>query len=140
MGDLKLSGDLNLIGPLDLKADGGKVKIDDKEILVVQTTPGNAHGTDGIPVILPPPPATPTDTGPNATIIVSFNNTVKIDGKAAVAMGVHLQGNTPTWPGMVLPSANNTGVKANYLFMNVQEDTGITLPNGGTVTYQQSRQ
>lgn len=138
MGDLVLSGQLNFIGQLNLKGDGGKVKVDANEVLV-ELTPGTAHGK-GAPVILPPPPAGPIDPGPNATIIKSFNPTVTIAGKTAVAMGLHLQGDTSIWPGMVLPSSNNPGVKANYLAMNVQNDTGVTLPNGGTVTYDTSGQ
>lgn len=138
MGDLVLSGELNFLGMLDLKGDGGKVKVDGNEILVKQT-PGNAHGK-GVPVILPPPPAGPLDTGADATIIVSFNATITINGEHAVTMGVHMQGDIPTWPGMVLPSSNNSGVKANHIPMNVQNDTGITLPNGGTVTYDTSGQ
>lgn len=138
MGDLVLSGELNVSGPLDLKGDGGKVKVDSNEILV-EKAPGTAHGM-GAPVILPPPPVGPIDAGPNATIIKSFNSTVTINGESAVAMGLHLQGDIPMWPGLVLPSSNNSGVKANYLPMNVQNDTGITLPNGGTVTYDTSGQ
>lgn len=138
MGDLVLKGQLNLLGMLDLKGDGGKVKVDGNEVLV-QKPPGNAHGK-GVPVILPPPPAGPIDDGPDATITVSFNSTVTINGEAAIAMGVHLQGRTAIWPGMVQPSSNNAGVKANHLLMNVQNDTGVTLPNGGTVTYTTSGQ
>lgn len=138
MGDLVLSGELNLNGLLDLKSDGGKVKVDGNEILV-EKPPGNPHGK-GVPVILPPPPAGPIDAGPDATIIKSFNVTITINGETAVAMGLHLQGDTSIWPGMVMPSSNNPGVKANYLPMNVQNDTGVTLPNGGTVTYDTSGQ
>jgi hypothetical protein len=139
MGDLVLTGKLNLAGQLDLKGDGGKVKVDANEILVVQQIPGKSHGT-GPPVILPPPPVGPVDAGPNATIFMSFNATVTINGIAAVATGLHLQGNTPTWPGMVQPSSINTGVTANNAPINVQNDTGVTLPNGGTVTYDTSGQ
>ncbi len=138
MGDLVLGGDLNLIGALDLKGDGGKVKIDGNEVLV-EKPPGNAHGK-GVPVIVPPPPFGPIDAGPDAKIIKSFNATVTINGEIAVAMGLHLQGDTSMWPGMVMPSSNNAGVKANYLPINVQQDTGITLPNGGPVTYDTSGQ
>ena len=138
MGDLVLSGQLNFIGVLDLKGDGGKVKVDGNEILV-EKPPGNAHGK-GVPVILPPPPVGPLDTGVDATIFKSFNATITINGEIAVAMGLHLQGDTQIWPGMVMPSSNNAGVKANYLPTNVQNDTGITLPNGGTVTYDTSGQ
>ncbi len=138
MGDLKLSGTLNLTGLLNLSGDGGKVKIDDNEILV-EKPPGNAHGK-GAPVILPSPPATPTDTGPDATIFKSFNSTVTINGDPAVTMGLHLQGNTPMWPGIVSPSINNAGVTVNFLPINVQNDIGTTLPNGGSVTYDTSQQ
>ena len=43
MGDLVLSGQLNFLGMLNLKGDGGKVKVDGNEILV-ELTPGTAHG------------------------------------------------------------------------------------------------
>lgn len=138
MSDLELGGQLKLVGLLDLKGDGGKVTIDGNEILI-KMPPGSPHGK-GAPVILPPPPVGPIDAGPDATIFISFNATITIDGEVAVAMGLHLQGDIPMWPGMVLPSSNNSGVKANGLPINVQNDTGITLPNGGTVTYDTSGQ
>lgn len=138
MGDLVLSGVLNLTGTLKLSADGGRVKVDENEILIEQT-PGNAHG-QGSPVILPPPPAGPIDTGVDATIFKSFTSTVTINNNPVVTMGMYLQGNTPTWPGMVLPSSNNPGVTVNYLLINVQNDTGITLPNGAPVKLTTSRQ
>ena len=139
MSDLLLSGKLNLSGVLKLAGDPGKVMVENLEALVEQT-PGNAHG-QGAPVIIPTPPAGPIDPGPNATIFKSFNSTVTIDNQAVVAMGLHLQGDTSAWPGMVQPSVGNTvAVTINNLAINVQNDTGITLPSGGTVKYATSGQ
>ncbi|PID85217.1 MAG: hypothetical protein CSB13_09225 [Chloroflexi bacterium] len=137
MGDLTLSGTLNLMGSLVLAGDGGKVTVDGNEVLVEDA--GHAHGA-GVPVILPPPPASPVDTGTDAKIFKSFNSTVTTGGKAIVTMGLHLQGNIPTWPGMVLPSSMNPAVTINFIQINVAGDQGITLPNSGPVTYNSSGQ
>lgn len=137
MGDLTLSGTLNLMGNMVLAGDGGKVTVDGNAVLVEDAN--HAHGT-GIPVILPPPPASPIDTGVDAKIFKSFNSTVTAGGKNVVTMGLHLQGNTPSWPGMVLPSSVNPTVTINFLPINVEGDQGITLPNGGTATYNSSGQ
>lgn len=137
MADLILSGNLLLSGTLKLATtSGGKVKVDSAEVLVVEGAEGK-----GIPVIQPPPPATPVDTGPKVVIKQSFNRSVTANNKTIVAQGVCMQGNTPTWPGMVLPSTQNNGaVKANGIPINVEGDSGITLPNGGSVTFNTSGQ
>ena len=137
MGDLVLSGILNLKGTLQLEGDGGKVTVDGKPVLVEKS--GHNHGT-GIPVILPPPPAAPTDPAPQVNIFKSFNSTVTAGGLNIVTMGLHLQGSTPTWPGMVLTSVSNPPVTINFLAINVEGDQGITLPNGGTANYTSSGQ
>ncbi len=137
MGDLKLSGTLNFSGDLKLKSDG-KVLAEGKAVLL-EMQPGSTHG-DGGPVILPPPPVGPVDTGTGAVVFKSFNASVKVQGANAVTMGIHLQGDGSIWPGMVLPSSNNTGVTVNGLPLNVEGDSGITLPNGGSVTYSSSGQ
>ncbi|MCP9835699.1 hypothetical protein [Cyanobium sp. La Preciosa 7G6] len=134
MTDLILKGTLNLAGTLNLVAsNGGKVKIDAREVLVEGAT-----GT-GVPVILPPPPAAPIDTGTDVNINQSFNQSVTVGPvkKPVVALGICLQGQTPTWPGMVLPSVNNSTVFINGVRVNVEDDTGVTLPNGGTITFGQ---
>lgn len=137
MGDLNLKGTLNLGGTLTLAGDGGKVLVDGKEALLEDA--GTAHGK-GVPVILPPPPASPIDTGTDAKIFKSFNSTVSVSNKAIVTMGLHLQGDAGTWPGMVMISAMNPTVTINYLAINVVGDKGITLPNGGPVNYTTSGQ
>jgi hypothetical protein len=135
MGDLNLTGPLNFMGNLTLK---DKVKVGGAEALVVANGIGQAP-----PVILPPPPASPTDPAPGVNVIVSFNLTIKAGTKPIVAQGMCMQGSTPTWPGMVLPSNVNTGptaVKANGLPMNVVGDQGVTFPSGGSITFNSSGQ
>ena len=135
MGDLKLTGPLNFMGSLTLK---DKVLVGGSEVLVVANGLGQAS-----PVILPPPPASPTDPAPGVNIIVSFNMTIKAGTKPIVAQGMCMQGSTPSWPGMVLPSSANSGgtaVKANGLPMNVVGDKGVTFPSGGSVSFTQSGQ
>jgi len=139
MADLVLKGKLELHGLLTLKASGGKVKVDANEALV-ELTPGQQHGT-APPVIMPPPPASPLDTGPNVVIINSFNKTVKAGTKAVVTQGILMQGNTPTWPGMVLPSQNNSGpVTINHIPINVVGDQGVVFPSGGSANFNTSGQ
>ena len=142
MGALNLFGTLNLMGTLTLAADGGKVTVDGAPVLLEFEDVSHAHDTDAAPVILPPPPAGPMDPGTAVKIFKSFNSTVKVKVKGKdkniVAMGVHLQGDTPTWPGMVLPGS--TKVTINRIPINVQGDKGITLPNGGSVEYSSSGQ
>ena len=136
MADLILKGSLNLSGTLRLAgAGGGHVKVGDDDVLV---TPG-AEGT-GVPVIQPPPPSTPADAGTKVTIQKSFNESVTAGGKAVVAQGITIQGNSSTWPGMMLPSTKNATVQINGIAINVKGDQGITLPNGGTATFNTSGQ
>ena len=135
MADLILSGDLNLMGDLNLKGDqGGKVKVNQAEVLVESTTPpqGIAHCEKAPPVLLPPPPVGPIDPGIKVWVINSFNKTVKAGGKRIVTQGIVMQGNKPTWPGMVLPSEGNTTVKINQILINVVEkDKAVIFPSGG---------
>lgn len=145
MADLVLKGQLNLVGSLKLAADGGKVKVQQKEVLVQVGRTDAAQGT-GIPVILPPPPAGPLDQGQDVRVFNSFNSsvTVKVDGKdvPVVALGLCIQGSNPggTWPGMVLPSTVNATVTINRVRINVVGDSAITLPNGGSVQFNASGQ
>jgi len=146
MADLKLSGLLDLSGNLSLAADGGKVTVGGIEALV-ELTPSvrPAHGSGGVPVILPPPPAAPTDPGPFVNVINSFNKTVKIGGKAIVAQGMAMQGggmsSALTWPGMVLPSQGNTGpVTCNRLPINVVGDMALIFPMGAPASFDASGQ
>lgn len=144
MADLVLSGLLNLKGTLKLAgSSGGKVKVDTFEVLV-EVTKGQAGAAQGVgaPVILPPPPASPVDTGTDAWIFKSFNATVTAGGANIVTMGMCAQGNpgTATWPGMVQPSTMNPTVTINFIAINVVGDMGITLPTGTPVTFSSSGQ
>src|SRR5262245_25378773 len=111
MANLQLTGPLNFVGNLTLAAaGGGKVTVAGLEVLV-EVPPGVTHGT-APPVILPPPPAAPVDPASGVGVINSFNKTVKVGTKPIVTQGMVMQGGVPTWPGMVLPSQNNTGPAA----------------------------
>ena len=128
MGDLKLSGRLNLKGNLTLK---DKVLVGGQEVLVELIAPSDPNHGQGPPVILPPPPAAPTDPGPKIWVINSFNKTVKAGTKPIVALGMVMQGNVPTWPGMMLPSQGNTGpVSINFIPINVVNDQAVVFPLG----------
>lgn len=137
VGDLNLKGILNLGGVLKLAGDGGKVTVEGNAVLLEDA--GTTHGS-GVPVILPPPPASPVDTGTDAKIFKSFNSTVSVSDMAIVTMGLHLEGNSSTWPGMIMKSVSNQTVTINNLPINVEGDKGITLPNGGPVNYTTSGQ
>jgi hypothetical protein len=135
VADLILSGVLNLSGSLRLSADGGKVKVGQNEVLVV-----GASGKAVAPVIQPPPPSSPLDTGLDVKIITSFNQTVTVAGTPAVAQGVSQQGNGYIWPGIVLPSSSNQTVTINGTPINVRNDQAMTLPNGGSARVTTSGQ
>jgi hypothetical protein len=138
MGDLRLTGMLNLQGTLDLApaVAGGKVLAGGLPVLVV---PG-AKGKATVPVLLPPPPAKPTDTGFDVAVIVSFNQSVTAGGKAIVTQGMCLQGDMMSWPGMVAPSVGNAGVKVNNVAMNVENDQATILPTGAPAVLNTSGQ
>lgn len=142
MPNLELSGMLDLSGNLSLSADGGKVLVGGQEALVEQAAPGGkAHCSAGVPVILPPPPATPTDTGTKVWVINSFNKTVKVAGMPVVALGMVMQGNIPSWPGMVLPSQANTGpVTCGFIPINVVGDQAVVFPTGAPAAFNASGQ
>lgn len=144
MGDLVLSGILNLKGMLKLAGkDGGKVKVGVLEVLV-EVTKGQAGAAQGqgAPVILPPPPAAPTDPGVDGWIFKSFNATITAGGKNIVTQGMCAQGNpgTATWPGMVQASMMNPTVTINDVFINVVGDMATILPTGAPLVFSQSGQ
>lgn len=143
MAHLVLSGNLSLTGTLKLAATGGKVKVDSADMLVLDSSSNTVHGK-GIAVMQPPPPTGPLDAGLDARIISSFNASVTVtvrgNDAAVVALGITAQGNAPLWPGMVLPSTVNTGVMIGTSAINVAGDSGVTLPNGGTITFNTSGQ
>jgi hypothetical protein len=142
MGDLNLKGTLNLMGSLTLKADGGKVKVDNKEVLVEVLPSGTAQSTAAPPVIMPPPPASPTDPAPQVRIINSFNKTVKIgqggSAKNVVTGGMVMEGSTPTWPGMMIPGSAT--VTVSFLPINVVGDKAVIFPTGAPATFTVSGQ
>lgn len=118
MADLNLKGTLKFAGSLDLRGSGGKVKVEGKEALVVGAT-----GT-GIPILLPPPPAKPTDDGTEVQVMNSLNQTVKAKGTPIVVAGSEvMQGNVPTWPGKLLPGAGH--VQVNGVGVSVVNDQAV---------------
>lgn len=142
MANLDLKGPLDLAGDLTLQGDsGGKVTIGGVEVLVERMPADRpAHGS-APPVIVPPPPGAPADVGPFVNVINSFNKLVKVGTKAAVAQGMVMQGNTPMWPGLVLPTQNNSPpVTASGLPINVVGDQAVVFPSGASVTLSQSGQ
>jgi hypothetical protein len=140
MADLMLKGLLDFRGNLTLQGtSGGKVIVDTAEVLV-ELAPPQTHGT-APSVILPPPPAPPIDVGGGVVILNSFNKTVKAGTRPIVTQGMVMQGSTPTWPGMVLPSQGNTGpVTVNGIPMNVVGDQAVIFPSGGTASLGTSGQ
>ena len=131
MANLELSGTLDFGGMLDLQGEsGGKVLVENQEVLVEQ-----AEGT-APPVMLPPPPAGPVEPGPKVIVICSLNKTVTASGKAIVTQGIVMQGNAPTWPGMVMRGSNN--VTVNNIPMNVKGEQATIFPSGGTAMLSQS--
>jgi hypothetical protein len=132
MGQLNLTGKLDLVGTLALK---DKVLVNGVQALVE-----GAESPATPSVILPPPPAGPLDPGTKVTVVASFNKTITASNKAIVTQGMTLQGNNQTWPGMVLPSSANQTVTANGAAINVVGDKGITFPNGGQSVFTDSKQ
>ncbi len=143
MGDLVLSGILNLKGTLSLAgSQGGKVKVDALEVLVeVPKGIGPSHG-QGAPVIQPPPPAVPLDPGIDVWVFQSLNTTVTAGGKNIVTQGICAQGSPllATWPGTVDASTMNPTVTVNSVLVNVTGDMGTITVNGGTVVFSSSGQ
>ena len=143
MADLTLKGNLTLMGNLNLVGDGGKVLVGTNPVLVEGDSPTNgAQGMAAPVVLIPPPPGAPlVDGGTTAYVVSSFNKNVKAANKPIVAGGILMQGNTPTWPGMMNPSMNNTEVVIIAgTPANVANDQGIIFPSGGTATISQDGQ
>ncbi len=137
MANLTLKGVLNLVGSLKLNPEGGKLLIGagGLEALVEE-----AEGQAAPPVLLPPPPASPSDPGVKVKVISSFNKTVTVNGKNIVALGIVLQGDAPSWPGMMLPSVGNPAVTINHMAINVVNDQATIFPSGGVGMFAQSGQ
>jgi hypothetical protein len=147
MTDLVLTGRVNLTGRLRLAGSTGTVQVDGgggpREV-VVETAPTGGPQGQGPPVVLPPPPASPLDTGPGIHVVSSFAKlvTVEVAGRpvAVVAQGIVLQGSVPTWPGTVLPSTLNTGVRVEQVPVNVVGDQVVVFPSGAAVQLTTSGQ
>lgn len=131
MADLTLNGILNLRGVLSFNPNGGKVKVDGKEVLVETDAEGMAP-----PVILPPPPTGPSNPAPTVKVVSSFNKTIKAGGKNIVALGIVLQGDPLQWPGMML--AGSAQVTANGSSANVFGDKATIFPSGGIANFTTS--
>jgi hypothetical protein len=135
MAELKLTGPLDFHGIIKLQPNGGKVLVGGAEVLVeLPPSPGNQHG-EAPPFVFPPPPAAPLDPPPGKRVVVlcSLNKTVTANGKNLVTQGMAMQGEIPTWPGMVMPSQNNTGpskVSVNQIAVNVVQDQATIFPSG----------
>lgn len=137
MADLTLKGILNLMGTLELNPDGGKVLVGDAglEALVEE-----AEGQAAPPVLIPPPPSPPNDAGVTVKVISSFNKTVTAGDKNIVTQGIVMQGDVPSWPGMMLPSVGNPSVTINGMAITVVNDQATIFPSGGVGTFTQSGQ
>lgn len=138
MGDLDLDGMLNLTGILDLAPDGGTVRVSGREALVERQPHETAHSDAAPPVVLPPPPASSIDTGMSVWVLSSWNKTVTAGRRPIVALGMAIQGDVPTWPGMVLPG--NATVTINQVSINVEGDQASIFPSGAVVVLQNSGQ
>ena len=137
MADSTLKGVLNLMGNLKLNPQGGKVLVGDAG---VEALVEEAEGQAAPPVLIPPPPASPSDAGVKVKVISSFNKTVTANGKTIVALGIVMQGDIPSWPGQMLPSAGNPTVTINRIAINVVNDQATIFPSGGVGSMTQSGQ
>jgi hypothetical protein len=136
---------LNLKGILKLASgSGGKIQVNGIEALVeAQRGIPPSQGTAPAPVLIPPPPAAPSNPGRDVWIFKSFNPTVTANGKNIVTQGMCAQGlpGNAIWPGMVMPSILNTSmVTINNIPINVLGDMGTILPSGVPVTFSSSGQ
>lgn len=139
MGDITLKGTLNLMGTLTFK--GGKLKVGTQEALVQVSGGDSPQCTSAPPVIIPPPPGVPTFPQPTVWIISSFNQKVKAETKAIVALGMVMQGQSGApWPGMMLPSSGNPTVTINHIPINVVNDQAVIFPSGGSAAFSTSGQ
>ena len=137
MADLTLKGVLNLMGNLKLNPQGGKVLVGDAGL---EALVEGAEGQAAPPVLIPPPPSPPNDPGVKVKVISSLNKAVTAGGKNLVASGIVMQGDIPSWPGSMLPSAGNPSVTINQVAINVLNDQATIFPSGGVGTFTQSGQ
>ena len=139
MADLELNGPLDLMGTIDLVADGGGTVLVNGAAALVE----GATGSDGVPVILPTPPASPIDTGTTVECVKSLGAGITASGKTVVTTGMIVQGASKSWPGMITPSTGNTGphvVTANAVPINVEGDKAVVFPNGGSASFTSNGQ
>lgn len=145
MGEINLKGMLNLAGTLTLK---DKVKINGIEALVVLNPLTDAPQTSAaVPIIQPPPPATPTDAGTSIWVTQTPNMGIKAGQKLLVAGGMAQQGGMPagakgppSWPGTMPPSTLNPGVTINQVAINVVGDLAAITPPGAPAPLTSSGQ
>ena len=137
MMTIDLKGSLDLAGTLVLR---DTVLVGGLEALVVLPAPGTPrHATAAAPVLIPPPPSPPQDPGLGVWIVESANRSVRAGDRALVTSGRCVQGNIPTWPGNLLPSKGNQGVRAGGVAVCVVGDGGL-ITAGGPVTFTTSGQ
>jgi len=125
------------MGNLKLNPDGGKVLVGDAGL---EALVEDAEGQAAPPVLIPPPPASPSDPGVKIKVISSFNKTVTANGKNIVALGIVMQGDAPSWPGQMMPSVGNPTVTINGSPINVANDQATIFPSGGVGILTQSGQ
>jgi len=137
MADIKLTGPVMLRG--NLSFSGGKLLVGGKQALVVVTGGDSPQCNGAPPVLLPPPPASPAFPQPTVWIISSFNQTVKVNNKAIVALGMVMQGQAGApWPGMMLPGSGPAMI--NGIPINVVGDQAVIFPSGGSASFNLSGQ
>lgn len=137
MADINLKNTLQLRG--DLTFTGGKLLVGSVEVLVETVAPTDpAQGHAPSPVVIPPPPGAPSDPGVNVWVLNSFNKTIKAGTRAVVAQGLVMQGNAPSWPGLVMPGSAQ--VTINGIPINVVGDRATIFPSGVPVTFDASGQ
>lgn len=127
---------IKLNGNLILKGEEGGVFVDGTPVLVEIFPTDPPQCKTAPPVMLPPPPTGPADSGQTVWIVNSFNKTVTAKGKPIVALGMVMQGSAPTWPGMMLQGSSKVTISG--VAINVLGDTATIFPSGGSAKMNSS--